>query len=119
MTLLVHTFVREADGSRRFLDDPDYARTMAGFESTRDRLWGAEAARALGARFLPRLDGGDLCVEHEEIADFLAECENLRPYLPRLATEGGYRSDYVAERFADIVTAALRARTEGGGIIVW
>lgn len=57
MTLLVHTYVYDADGKRDFLEDPEYADTMAGFESTRSRLWGSEAIRDLGARFFPSWTG--------------------------------------------------------------
>ncbi|MEU7034222.1 hypothetical protein ABZ958_11130 [Streptomyces sp. NPDC046237] len=118
MSLLVHTFVYDSDGGHAFLEDPDYGDTLACFESTRSRLWGSEGLKALGCRFFPRLDGDDLYVQRNEIDDFLAECEALRPHLDRLADEGGYDADYVTARFANIVTAALRAKAEGGGIVV-
>lgn len=119
MTLLVHTFVYDADGGHHFLEDPEHGDTLAGFESTRTRLWGSEAFRSLGSRFFPRLDGDDLCVEREEIDDFLAECEAIRPHLGHLAVQTGYDTGYVTKRFDNIVAAALRARAEGGGILVW
>ncbi|MFI6154567.1 hypothetical protein ACIBCA_17985 [Kitasatospora sp. NPDC051170] len=119
MSLLVHTFVYDADGGRTFLKDPGNGGDLAGFESTRDRLWGSEAVRALGAEFLPRLEGDDLSVEPHEIDRFLAECAALRPHLDVLAGQGGYEADYVAARFGNIVAAALRAKAEGGGIVVW
>lgn len=119
MSLLVHTFVRDADGGQVLLEDPPYGESLAGFESTRTRLWGSAATRALGARFLPRLDGDDLTVEPDEIDDFLAECAALRPHLDRLAEDGGYEARYVTARFGNIVAAALRAKGEGGGILVW
>ncbi|MFJ3502646.1 hypothetical protein [Streptomyces sp. NPDC090135] len=119
MTLLVHTFVRGADGERILLEDPPNGEDMAGFESTRARLWGSDAMRALGARFFPVLDRHDLTVEPDEVDAFLAECEALRPHLADLAQRGGYGADYVADRFGNIVAAALRAKAEGGGILVW
>lgn len=119
MSLLVHTFVPGADGGREFLEDPGHGRSLAGFESTRTRLWGAPAVRALGARFLPRLRTADLWVEHAEIGDFLAECAALHPHLDDLARQSGYQADYVMERFDNIVAAAVRARTHGGGIVIW
>ncbi|MFE2018943.1 hypothetical protein ACFW9O_12995 [Streptomyces sp. NPDC059499] len=119
MTLLVHTYVYDADGTREFLEDPEYADTMAGFESTRGRLWGSEAIRALGARFFPRLDGGDLYVEPVEVDDFLAECEVVRAHVDHLAERSGYDADYITARFDNIVAAAVRAKAEGGGVIVW
>ncbi len=119
MSLLVHTFVYDADGGHDFLEDPDGGRSLAGFESTRTRLWGSEAIKALGCRFFPRLNGGDLYVERDEIDDFLAECEAVRPRLDHLAGRGGYDVDYVTRRFDNIVAAALRAKAENGGIVVW
>ncbi|WUH91777.1 hypothetical protein OG900_17760 [Streptomyces sp. NBC_00433] len=119
MSLLVHTFVYDADGGRDFLEDPEYGETLAGFESTRARLWGGEAIRSLGSRFFPRLSDGDLYVERGDIEDFLAECAALRPHLDGLAQQGGYDFDYVTERFNNIVAAAVRAKAEAGGIVVW
>ncbi|MEV4436889.1 hypothetical protein [Streptomyces sp. NPDC049585] len=119
MSLLVSIYVYDADGDREFLDDLVDARTLAGFENTRTKLWGSEGMRALGARFFPQLADCDLIVEPHEVDGFLAECEMVRPHLDRLAGEGGYYAEYVGERFANIVAAALRARAEGGGVIVW
>ncbi|MFI1097107.1 hypothetical protein [Streptomyces sp. NPDC020917] len=119
MSLLVHTFVYDAEGGHDFLEDPDHGETLAGFESTRTRLWGSEAIRALGCRFFPRLRSGDLYVERGDVDDFLAECEALRPHLGRLAHQGGYEVGYVTERFDNIVAAAVRARAHDGGIVVW
>ncbi|MFB7937178.1 hypothetical protein ACWENA_35580 [Streptomyces sp. NPDC004779] len=119
MSLLVHTFVLDADGRRELLEDPPDGRDLAGFESTRVRLWGSPGMRALGARFFPRLDGYDLDVRPEEVEDFLAECEAVRPHLTALAEQGGYQPAYVAARFDHIVAAAHRARDVGGGVLVW
>jgi hypothetical protein len=119
MSLLVHTFRYDAAGGHDFLDDPENGADLAGFESTRTRLWGGEGVVALGARFFPRLARGDLYVEREDVADFLAECEVLRPHLDDLAVRGGYLPDYVRARFANIVAAAERARGVDGGIVIW
>ncbi|WP_269857073.1 hypothetical protein [Streptomyces sp. RPT161] len=119
MSLLVHTFVYDADGGRDFLEDPEHGKALAGFESTRTRLWGSAAIRALGSRFFPQLGGGDLYVERDEIDEFLTECEAIRPHLDNLAKQGGYQADYVTQRFDNVVAAALRAKAVGGGIVVW
>ncbi|MGW2086678.1 hypothetical protein [Streptomyces sp. NPDC001880] len=119
MTLLVHTFVYDERGECRLLDDPDDGSDMAGFESCRTKLWGSELARTLGARCLPGLAADDLCVQPEDIEEFLAECELLRGHTARLGAVGGYREDYVAARLANITRAALRARSVGGGVLVW
>ncbi|MFF3951777.1 hypothetical protein ACFYY1_01075 [Streptomyces sp. NPDC001890] len=119
MTLLVHTFVYDGPGKLRLLDDPEDGSDMAGFESSRTRLWGSEHARAVGARFLPRLAADDLYVQPEEVEDFLAECELLRGHTAELGAHSGYGEKYVAARLANITRAALRARPVGGGVLVW
>ncbi|MFM9371825.1 hypothetical protein [Streptomyces sp. Da 82-17] len=119
MSLLVHTFVRDAADGFVLLEDPAHGKTLAGFETTRTRLWGSDAIRALGARFFPRLDGDDLYVEPPDVDAFLAECEALRPHLADLARQGGYETDYVGRRFDNIVAAAHRAKSVGGGVLVW
>ncbi|MFD7865673.1 hypothetical protein [Streptomyces sp. NPDC059783] len=119
MSLLVHTYVRGRSGKDHFLEDPEHGLTLAGFESSRTKLWGAEPVRALGARFLPRLAETDLCVEPEETEEFLAECELLRPHTAALAAHAGFHEDYVAARLANIRAAAERALDVGGGVIVW
>ncbi|MFF4161410.1 hypothetical protein [Streptomyces sp. NPDC001678] len=119
MSLSVHTFVHDADGGHDFLEDPEDGGTLAGFESTRTRLWGSGAIRALGSRFFPLLEAGELWGERDEIDDFLTECETIRPHLGRLAGQGGYDAGYVSGRFGNIVAATQRAKAEDGGIIVW
>ncbi|MEV8629269.1 hypothetical protein [Streptomyces sp. NPDC051079] len=121
MSLNVDTYVYEPNGEWTLLDDPDddYSRTMAGFERSRSKLWGSEAVRALGARFLPRLDGSDLKVEPGDIDAFLAECEALRPHVDHLGEVSGYGNEYVARCLDNIVAASVRAKAERGGVIVW
>lgn len=119
MTLLVHTFVHDEHGDQQLLDDPDDGSDMAGFENSRTKLWGSPCARALGARFLPELGDDDLHVQPEDVEDFLAECRLLRGHTAELAAHSGYREDYVAARLANITRAALRARSVGGGVLVW
>ncbi|MEW2485005.1 hypothetical protein [Streptomyces sp. NPDC048411] len=119
MTLLVHTFVRGKSGTMHLLDDPPDGRDMAGFESSRTKLWGSEPVRALGARFLPQLATDDLYVEPEDVEAFLAECELLRPHAAALGEHSGFHGDYVTERLANITAAARRAQDVGGGVLVW
>ncbi|MFD6422764.1 hypothetical protein [Streptomyces sp. NPDC060198] len=121
MSLNVDTYVYGADGEWTLLEDPDddYSRTMAGFERSRGKLWGSEAMRALGARYFPRLDGDNLKVEPGAIDDFLSECDAIRPHLADLGEASGYHTEYVTSCFDNIVAAAVRAKAEGGGVIVW
>ncbi|MFD5187282.1 hypothetical protein ACFWMU_03845 [Streptomyces sp. NPDC058357] len=118
MTPLVRTFVHDGPGKLRLLDDPEDGGDMAGFESSRTGLRGPEPARALGARFLPRPADDDLCVQPEDVEEFLAECALPRGHTAEPGTHSGYREDYGADRLADITRAAPRARSVGGGVLV-
>ncbi|MFI6948472.1 hypothetical protein [Streptomyces sp. NPDC050422] len=119
MTLLVHTYVRGRSGKDHFLDDPEHGLTLAGFESSRTKLGGSLPVRDLGARFLPQLAVGNLCVDPEDVLALLSECALLREHIAELAAHSGYADDYVAERLANITAAAVRAQDVAGGVIVW
>ncbi|MER7723245.1 hypothetical protein [Streptomyces sp. NPDC096323] len=119
MTLLVHTYVRGRSGKDHFLEDPEHGLTLAGFESSRTKLWGSQPVRDLGARFFPELASGNLTVEPEDVPAFLAECALLGGHITELAAHSGYFEQYVADRLANIVAAAERALDVDGGVIVW
>ncbi len=67
MSLLVHTFLRGDGGELELLDDAEDGSDLAGFENWRQTVWGRDGVRALGARFLPQLDGSDLTVEPGDV----------------------------------------------------
>src|SRR5687767_8852378 len=78
MSLSVDVFVIGADGKRQVLDVPEGCSDLAGFERWRTSVWGSEAVRSLGARFLPVLADADLRVEADQVPAFLRECAVLR-----------------------------------------
>ncbi|MER6980233.1 hypothetical protein [Streptomyces carpinensis] len=125
MTLSVDVFVRAPDGEMRVLDVPEGCNDSAGPESWRTAVWGSDAVRSLGARFLPRVREEWLQVETGELAEFLGEVALLRAHLDvvALATEGPRtveeRRARLADRLDNLEAAALRARETGGGVIVW
>ncbi|MFG2873736.1 hypothetical protein ACGFYU_01705 [Streptomyces sp. NPDC048337] len=125
MSLLVHTFIRNADGSWDLLEDPPNGRDLAGGERWRTVVWGSESARALGARFLPRLASGDLYVEADEVADFLEECMTLRnkseTFVAGLQEPAGPALlDNVESKLDNFIAAGRRAMgAVGGGVLIW
>ncbi|MFJ3666651.1 hypothetical protein ACIPSE_09375 [Streptomyces sp. NPDC090106] len=125
MSLCVDVFVRDEDGGRRVLDVPEGCQDSAGFERWRTTVRGSETVRAPGARFLPVPATGDLHVEAEDVTGFLAEVALLRANLEPVAT-GTERPrglpehrDGIAERVDIIEAAALRAREQGAGVLIW
>ncbi|MFJ9777219.1 hypothetical protein ACIRVF_39310 [Kitasatospora sp. NPDC101157] len=119
MSLSVDVFVTREDGAVLYLDVPPGCSDLAGHESTRVGLWGSEAARSLGARFLPQLATSDLRVTPDQIQDFLDECATLGSNISLLASSTGQAEDYIAARLDNIISAANRAAQVGGGVVIW
>ncbi|MEV6951062.1 hypothetical protein [Streptomyces sp. NPDC051183] len=125
MSLLVHTFIRNADGSWDLLEDPPNGRDLAGGERWRRVVWGSGSAVALGARFLPRLADEDLRVEADDVADFLKECLTLRSkseaFVAGLQEPAGPALlDNVESKLDNFIAAARRAlEAPGGGVLIW
>lgn len=125
MSLLVHTFIRNADGGWDILEGPPGGRDLAGGERWRSAVWGSESALALGARFLPRLASGDLYVEAADVADFIEECVRIRNDSGTFVA--GLREpadsgllDNVESRLDNFIAAGRRAlETAGGGVLIW
>ncbi|MFE0019885.1 hypothetical protein [Amycolatopsis sp. NPDC059021] len=124
MSLTVHVFLLD-EGEMRLLDTPACCEELAGFERWRETVWGAEAVRALGARFFPALAGGDLTVMPDQVPDFLVESKMIRANLDTIAPEAdpGHSHAWYVEtiswRLANIQIAAGRALGVGGGILIW
>ncbi|MEU6912695.1 hypothetical protein [Streptomyces olindensis] len=125
MSLSVDVFLREPDGRLRIVDAPEGRDDSAGFESWRTVVWGSEAVRAAGARFLPVPAGDDLEVEVDDVAAFLREVTLLRDRLDAIAeaTRGPREFEEhrrgLVRRLRNLEVAALRARMIEGGVIVW
>ncbi|GES32543.1 hypothetical protein AB0G60_17005 [Streptomyces angustmyceticus] len=125
MSLLVHTFIRNADGDWDLTEDPPDGGHLAGGERWRTAVWGSESARALGARFLPRLASGDLYVEADEVAAFLEECMTLRNKSETFVAGLREPSDpallvNVESKLDNFIAASRRALEAGGeGVLIW
>lgn len=109
---------REPSG-RRWLDTPDGDSDLAGFESSRTKLWGSQTALDAGAVFFPKLNGADLYVQPADIPAFRAECAMLAGHVDALTAASGFENGYVAARLHNITKAAARAADLSGGIVVW
>ncbi|GAA2432637.1 hypothetical protein GCM10010191_53340 [Actinomadura vinacea] len=99
--------------------DAEPGSDLAGFERTRASLWGSEAVRSLGARFLPVLDGEDLYVMPGDVGDFLAECALVRDNIGTVAAATKWDGEFISRRLGNIIDAARRAESVGGGVVVW
>ncbi|MCX5397277.1 hypothetical protein [Streptomyces sp. NBC_00102] len=124
MTLSVDVFLLDEDGESHVQEVPEGSSDLAGPEVWRTAVWGAEAVRALGARFFPRLVGGWLVAQPDEVIGLLDECALLRRSLAPIArgTAQGDCPDGVraiGDRLTNIEAACHRALAIGGGVLVW
>jgi hypothetical protein len=125
VSLNVYVFLFDEDRKMTLVDTPAQESDLAGFESFRTTAWGSDAMRALGARYFPVLNGADLTVLPEQVADFVRECamvaanvDGIAPDTDRHHTHEWY-VETVLERLANIRAAAERALEIGGGIVIW
>lgn len=119
MSLSINVYIRGPDGRMDILRPEEHAQELAGFESYRQRLYGSRAARALGLRLLPTLDGGDLFAERAEVARLRAEAEVALANLEMFIPESGASAESLRPRFENIIAAAVRAEEVGGGVVIW
>ncbi|MCB9687789.1 MAG: hypothetical protein H6738_02580 [Alphaproteobacteria bacterium] len=97
----------------------DDGRYQAGLEAYRVSLWGSEAVRRRGARFLPRLARENLRVEHDELDAFVAELDTLDADADALCGELGRDDTDRIRRYLDHFRAAAElGRARGGGVII-
>jgi hypothetical protein len=120
MTLLVTTF-RVDPKTGGYTEDPlpeESGWHMAGFEAWRTLVWGSEAAKKRGARFLPQLAEGNLSVYPEDLPAFAEECRRLLEDVEAFAHEVGMSSEVVAWRLQNFLRAVERAAPEVGGVCI-
>ena len=92
-------------------------RHMAGVERARWDLWGSEAVRRRGAKFLPQLAEADLWVAPEELEAFVAEVRALLADVDGLRAELGRGPDCLLPHYlGNFLLAAEYAHDRGGGI---
>lgn len=119
MSLLVNVYTRTPDGEMVFVHPAEHSEELAGFESYRRKLYGSEAARVLGLRLLPKLDGEDLYVEGADLDRLRAEAEMALANVERFEAETGVTVERLRPRFENIIAATQRAAELDGGVVIW
>jgi hypothetical protein len=118
MSLVVSAYWSDpSTGVTQEFTDWDDGRHMAGVERARWDLWGSEALRRRGAKFLPQLAESDLWVASEELEAFVAEVQALLAEVDELRVELGRGPDCLLPHYLNnFLRAAEYARTRGGGV---
>lgn len=118
MSLVVSAYwTNPVTGESEEFTDWENGHHMAGAENARWNLWGTEAVKRRGAKFLPRLSESDLWVTPAELEAFIAEVRCLLSDVEGLRTELGRRPDcslpYHLDNFLRIAEYAAARR---GGV---
>ncbi len=94
MTLIVSSYWRDptTGASQEFTDWSD-GHHMAGVERARWDLWGSDAVKKRGAKYLPRLAESDLWIEPTDLDAFETEVRMLLAAVPEVRSELGRGSD--------------------------
>ena len=118
MSLVVSAFWRDpSTGETQEFTNWDAGHHMAGVERARWELWGSDAVKRRGAKFLPQLAESDLWVAPEELEGFVLEVRALVADVDELRVELGRRPDCLLPHYLDnFLRAAQYARERGGGI---
>ncbi len=118
MTLVISAYWLDPEtGAFEEFTDWEAGHHMAGVERSRWDLWGSEAVRRRGARFLPHLADSDLWVAPEDLERFMVEVRGLLADLDVLRAELGRGPDCLLPHYlGNFLHAAEYARVRGGGI---
>jgi len=125
---MVNTYLRDKKSGEILMSHfpEENGAYMAGLENYRTDVWGTDAARKRGAKFLPMLAEYDLYIDNEELNAFETECWNLLADLPAFTTEicGVFNADRGVPLFQNylenFIKAIDHARSlgEGGGVYI-
>jgi hypothetical protein len=118
MSLVVSAYWRDpSTGEIEEFTDWEQGHHMAGVERARWKLWGSEAVRRRGTKFLPQLAESDLWVAPEELDEFVAEVRILLADVDGLQADLGRGPDCSLPHYLNnFLRAAEYARARGGGV---
>ncbi len=128
MSLMVNAYLRDKNSGQilKSFFPEEAGAYMAGLENYRTDVWGTDAARKRGAKFLPTLAENDLYIDNEELDAFEAECYELLNDLTAFTIEicGAFNADRGIPFFMNYLENFLKAVDyarslgEGGGVYI-
>src|SRR5262245_34772408 len=94
MSLVVLAYSRDANtGATIDIESAPPHNQLAGFESWRERVWGAEVVKGLGLTLIPSLALGDIYAERADLDLLASEIETLTEHVARIAESTEVRKD--------------------------
>lgn len=119
MSLIVTTFTREPETQAVMTHWPQGpGEHLAGFEVSWTDVWGSEAVRRRGARFLPTLKDSDLYVEAAELPQFRNECQGLLSDIAALAADVHVNEGSLSQWLRNLLRAVDVAIAQNGGVYI-
>lgn len=120
MTLVVSAHWRDSStGESHDYTDWSDGHHMAGVECARSELWGSDAVKSRGAKYLPQLKENDLWVEPSDLDSFEAEVRMLLEAVPELRSELGRGPDCTLPHYLNNFIRTIEfARSKGGGVSI-
>ena len=117
MTLIVSAFWHDASGEMNEFTDWEDGHQTAGPERARWELWGSDAVRRRGAKFLPQLAESDLWVSPDELQEFEEEVRALLADADAIRAELGRSQQCILPHYLNnFLRAAKYARARHGGV---
>ena len=99
--------------------NPNPGKDMAGPESYREELWGSEAVCTLGCVLLPTLREKNIYAVGEQIDQLAQEVNFIRVNSALISQQTRCEEDRLEHYLTNIMDAIERARSIGGGVVIW
>ncbi len=118
MSLLVN--VRVYDESGKYEDIKiNKGRDLAGFESSRYKLYGSVLAESLGIKLLAELKYNDLYVGNEKLGQLENELNIILERIKQFSEDSEFEEEYIKERVGNILDAVQMAKNLKGIVVIW
>lgn len=118
MSMLVTVYGFDENG-QEFCVELERGKELAGFESSRNKLYGSDLAESLGLTLLPQLKKNDLWIPFEQLDDLKGELELILENVADFSKVSGYDQEYIEARVGNILDAIDLAKKVNGKVVVW
>jgi len=121
MTLSVYCYVWDPDAEEWISVEWSNDRLgshLAGFESTRHELWGADVMKSLGLTILPSLDGDNIQVCGAELDQLEREIYLIHENLELVLENVPFDEKMITQRTRNFLDAINKAREVEGYVVI-
>jgi hypothetical protein len=117
MSLSVSVFVFDDTGEKVKVE-LDKGKDLAGFESSRYKLYGSKLAESLRLKLLPQLKSHDLWdVGGDQLNELESELKTIIENVEAFSKESEFEQEYIKARVQNILDAIQIAREKTG--VIW